>query len=210
MILTAPLKISKTNLEIPKNINSLPCGLFRANLLAASDLMPELVDLFESAPIEEGDRHNWEIDVKIHMLMPNQYPCIPNWHCDNVMRKGGEVNYEETYKKRDLPNQKMLIWLSGTPCTEFLEKDLEIDFFPKSHEDVAKIMNRKEVAKEFLEPQAWHSFDRFSPHRGTSSKDHCWRIFARLTHKSCLPERPKTSVIRKHSQVYLDASTFTW
>lgn len=210
MILTAPIKLDKTEIEIPKNINSLPCGLFRANLIAAPDLMPELISLFDSAPIPEKEKHEWEIDVKIHMLMPNQYPCIPNWHCDNVMRRGGKTDYAETYHNRGLANQKMLIWLSGTPCTEFLEKDLEIDFVPQSHEDIATIMNRKEVAKSFLAPQTWYSFDRFSPHRGTAGKDHCWRIFARLTHKSCLPERPKTSVIRKHSQVYLDASTFTW
>lgn len=48
------------------------------------------------------------------------------------------------------------------------------------------------------------------PHRGMKSEKNQWRIFARLTHKSILPTRQQTSILRKHSQVYLDASEFSW
>lgn len=44
--------------------------------------MPDLKPLFDSCPIKDG-----VIDVKIHMLMPNQYPCIPNWHYDLVPQR---------------------------------------------------------------------------------------------------------------------------
>jgi len=210
MILTAPLLISRTNIEMPKDISSMTCGLFRANLVAAPDLMPELSKLFDSIPISLEDRHNWEVDVKIHMLQPTQFPCNSNWHCDNIIRKQNQLQYEETYKKRFEPNQKMLLWISGSPETEFLAKDLEIDFYPKTHGDLAAIMDKSEVEKMRLEPQAWYWFDRTSPHRGNESNDFCWRIFVRVTHKSITPERPKVSAIRRHAQVYMDKNSFTW
>lgn len=210
MILTAPAFISKTNIEIPRNIGSMSCGLYRANLLAAPDLMPELNSLFETIPVELEDRHNWEVDIKIHMLQPTQFPCNANWHCDNIIRRAGQLQYEETYKLRNEPNQKMFLWLSGSPETEFLAKDLEIDFYPKAHGELADIMNLPEVDKFRLQPQAWYSFDRISPHRGNESSDFCWRIFARVTHRSITPERPKISAIRRHAQVYMDKNSFTW
>lgn len=210
MILTAPIKIKEAKFALPKNINSLPCGLFRANFISAPDLMPELMELFNSAPIEERDRHNWEVDVKIHMLQPSQYPCNSNWHCDNVIRRQNQLQYEETYKLREQPNQKMFLWISGSPETEFLAKDLEIDSYPKDHGDLAEIMNKNEVEKLKLESNNWYSFDRNSPHRGNASNDFCWRIFIRLAHKSITPDRPKSSAIRRHSQVYMDINSFTW
>jgi hypothetical protein len=80
---------SKTELNDSESLlQRRPCGLHRAKLTEASELIPELSDLFDSVPV--GDPENWEIDIKLHMLTKGQFPCIPNWHCDNVPQMRAE------------------------------------------------------------------------------------------------------------------------
>lgn len=107
--------IKKTNIDLSDvPLHDMSCGLFRAPLSKASEIMPELSEIFESAPTENPEE--WEVDVKIHMLMKDQYPCIPNWHCDNVPRVEGNTRYDLI--KEDVP--PMYLWLSTNPTTEFL------------------------------------------------------------------------------------------
>lgn len=201
LTLTKPYKVGdKTNLHF-QGLESLPCGLFRVNLSEAKYLLPELWSLYESAPVENPE--DWEIDVKIHMLMKNQYPCIPNWHCDNVIRNDGVLNYQETQDN----NSDMFIWLSTGPTTEFLVDDLEVDAV-NNHGDLKNLIGDNITQK--IDTQQWYKFDRLSPHRGTLSKVNQWRIFARLTRKEILPCRPVISSVRRHCQVYLDSNNFTW
>ena len=49
-----------------------------------------------------------------------------------------------------------------------------------------------------------------TPHRGTQATENVWRVFVRLTHKSITPVSPVTNYIRRHCQVYLDPTTFSW
>lgn len=53
--------------------------------------MPDLHEVLNTFP-DEPTVFTW--DVKIHMLMPNQYPCIPNWHFDNVPRINGIQKFD--------------------------------------------------------------------------------------------------------------------
>ena len=48
------------------------------------------------------------------MLMPNQWPCIPNWHYDNVPRD------QDGNQRFDLVDESkvMLMWVSGHPLPE--------------------------------------------------------------------------------------------
>ena len=211
----------KTNVDIPVSVlNSLSCGLFRATLKEARELMPELQALYESIPIPIDFQDQYELDLKIHMLMANQWPCIPNWHCDNVPRgENGITDYKlaEANTLKAVP--KMLLWVSGTPCTQFLSRDIEVPNYPTSHSDVSNYIKAL-IAKEdvvddkplltHIDAQQWIEMDQVTPHRGMKSEKNQWRIFARLTHKSILPTRQQTSILRKHSQVYLDASEFSW
>ena len=154
------------------------CGVYRAPFEAVIALMPDLCNVFCSAPIQCFD-HVW--DVKVHMLMPGQYPCIPNWHTDMVRRgdDGKKIPGSEQ------PDEKMFLWLSGQPFTEFSD-------------------GREIVA------QKWHPFTQMDKHRGTASAEHCWRMFIRTVPRSILdPADPKLWV-RRHSQVYLDADNFQW
>ncbi|MCO5735954.1 hypothetical protein [Stenotrophomonas maltophilia] len=182
-------------------------GLFRCPLSAAAGLMPELKALFDNAPVFNPDE--WEVDVKVHMLMEGQYPCIPNWHCDNVPRgPDGKVDYHRTGDEWTIP---MLLWVSDGPTTEFLCERLEgINREPEGHEGLAALIRERNPATFQVVPQRWYSMNQRTPHRGTQAQRAGWRVFVRLTHRSIAPDRPVLSFLRRHSQVYLDATHFSW
>ncbi len=122
------------------------CGVHRAPFDNLRELMPDLEELiWESFPENPYD-FTW--DVKVHMLMPSQYPCIPNWHYDNVPRINNEQDFSKV--RLDLP---MLLWISGPPLTEFLLEDGSV---------------------KPVEPETWHRFTQKDMHRGVESKDFQW------------------------------------
>lgn len=143
--------------------------------------MPDLSELLETFPEDPND-FIW--DIKVHMLMPGQFPCIPNWHFDNVPRVDGKQDFSKV--QLDKP---MYLWLSGGPLTEF--------------------RNGKE--SWCIEPETWTKFTQLDCHRGHVSKMHTWRGFIRATHKDILNGDTKTrNPQRRHCQVYLNAGDFTW
>lgn len=87
------------------------CGVHQAPFVQALKLMPDLVDILESFP---GIREHFTWDIKVHMLMPRQYPCIPHWHVDNIPRVNGVQQFN--LAQPDLP---MYLWVSGPPLTQF-------------------------------------------------------------------------------------------
>lgn len=87
------------------------CGVHQAPIEELLILMPDLKELLDTFP-DDAQQFTW--DVKVHMLMPNQYPCIPNWHCDFVPRVNGIQRYDLV--SPDLP---MYVWISGAPLTQF-------------------------------------------------------------------------------------------
>lgn len=141
--------------------------------------MPELKDTFDSAPIFPYE--DYIVDVKIHMLMPNQYPCIPNWHYDNVPR---DENFKQRFDLID-ESKTMFLWVSSEPLTEFKETGI-------------------------IKAKEWFAFNQKDLHRGTMSKIHTWRTFIRLTPEPLLKPAPVNKWIRRHSQVYLDVNNFKW
>lgn len=153
------------------------CGVHQATYDDLVKYMPDLRPILDSFP----DRHEDFIwDVKVHMLMPNQYPCIPNWHYDNVPRVNNKQDFDLV--RADLP---MYLWISGKPLPEFED----FPFYPK----------------------LWIRFDQTMRHRGTVSKSFTWRGFIRATHKDIAPAIKRgENCLRRHSQVYLDASNFSW
>lgn len=156
------------------------CGVHQAPFEEMLKLMPDLLPIMLTFP-EVWYDFTW--DVKVHMLMPNQFPCIPNWHVDNVPRVNGVQDF--TQVKLDKP---MYVWVSGPPFTEFQENEFQT---------------------YFIKPEKWYRFTQSDRHRGTMSTEHCWRGFIRATHVDIL--KPKESNwLRRHSQVYLDSNNFKW
>jgi len=157
------------------------CGVHRASYNDLIEHMEEVASLVSKTFPWEEDYEDFTWDVKVHMLMPNQYPCIPNWHFDNVPRVNNAQDWSNV--RTELP---MYLWISGEPLTEFR-------------------------AGGKIRAGEWRRFTQEDEHRGTISNHFTWRGFIRATHKDILPANPSgTNVLRRHSQVYLDAKNFSW
>lgn len=209
MILTKPRAVgSRTSIHFSeKLLQSLPCGLHRATLNEALLLLPQLTVLYKTCPINVSEWDDWLIDVKIHMLMDGQYPCIPNWHTDNVPRVDGKTRFDLI----DEGNKPMYLWLSNGPATEFLANDVEVPTGSiKSHNDLSVGIQINNFDTYRIASQQWYSMTQLTPHRGAAADCNQWRVFVRLTHKSIDSERPVMNKVRRHAQVYLDAQNFTW
>lgn len=157
------------------------CGVHHATYDQLLTLMPDLRIVLQEFP---ENPHDFIWDVKVHMLMPGQYPCIPNWHYDNIPR----INNTQDFTLIQ-PEKPMYLWVSGNPLTEFRKKD----------------------RTWFVKPQTWTRFTQEDEHRGTVSENFCWRGFIRATHVDITPKNAKNNnPLRRHSQVYLDANNFKW
>lgn len=127
----------------------------------------------------------YTVDIKIHMLMPRQWPCIPNWHCDFVPRDKDLNKLPELID----PDQKMWLWLSGPPLTQF--------------------RNEAGVVSE-VTPRTWFEFDQTMEHRGTMSTEHTIRAFIRIVPRALCKPAPPEQWLRRHTQVYCDVNEFEW
>lgn len=153
-------------------------GVHQAEFYQLIELMPDLKSILGTFPENPND-FIW--DVKVHMLMPSQFPCIPNWHYDNIPR----VNNVQDFNLVK-PDKPMYLWVSGEPLTEF-----------------------RGTGK--ISPCRWTRFTQKDEHRGTMSKDFTWRGFIRATHKDIIPQnKTGHNPLRRHSQVYLDSNNFSW
>lgn len=166
-------------------ISKLHNGLYRCPSEAVKNLMPTVWPIVKTLPCDEYPLWRYVFDVKVHMLMPGQYPCIPNWHYDMVPRD--ENNKQDFSQIRD---DSLFIWLSGAPLTEF--KD------PVKHED------------KYIQPGEWKRFSQKDLHRGSVSTKHQWRLFIRACPDTILQAAPEEQWLRRHSQVYLNSENFKW
>lgn len=87
------------------------CGVHQAEIETLVNLMPDLEPIIDTFP-DNPNHFTW--DVKVHMLMPGQYPCIPNWHTDFIPRKNGIQQFHEAK-----PQFPLYMWVSGGPLTQF-------------------------------------------------------------------------------------------
>ena len=161
-------------------------GIMLCSIEQTRELMPEVMPMIdELVPFLEHSPDDYAVDVKVHMLMPGQYPCIPNWHLDFVPR-------DENKKKLPgkITGDKMYLWCSGAPYTEFKEAPKKID-----------TGNYK-----------WVEFTQKDAHRGIKSDIFTWRCFIRLIPKWFIhPGTLNVGCIRRHSQVYIDnPNSFSW
>lgn len=165
------------------------CGVYLCTYKQTVELMPEVKPILDELYNSEfmGCWDDNYIDVKVHMLMPKQFPCIPNWHCDFRPR---DMDGNKLSKEKVDTGEKMYIWTSGPPYTEFI-KDGVIT---------------KAVTNE------WHSFTQDDWHRGTMAEEHCWRCFIRVIprHLAHSAMTVNTGQQRRHCQVYLDSNDFNW
>lgn len=161
------------------------CGVMLCTFEKTIELMPEVEPILnELIPYLDMKKEEYVVDVKVHMLMPGEWPCIPNWHRDFVPRdenKNRLVN--------QVTGENMYIWVSGEPYTEWLK--------PEEIKTVGDI--------------GWKVFNQNDVHRGVMSNIHTWRCFIRvIPAKFIHPGTLNIGTLRRHSQVYLDAAKFKW
>lgn len=163
--------------------NKTHCGVFKAEWHGAIALQPELEPILnelEKSGLLEYDTNHYVVDSKIHMLMPNQYPCIPNWHYDMIPR---DENLKQGFNQ--CVSDKMFLWVSNEPLTQFKETGT-------------------------IKPKTWTPFTQKDLHRGTVAKEHIWRCFIRVCPKTILEPADSKYWLRRHCQVYLDSNNFKW
>jgi hypothetical protein len=88
------------------------CGVILASFDEVVRLMPEVGAFIAATFPDNPADFTW--DVKVHMLLPRMYPCIPNWHADAVPRVNGIQRFDLV--RPELP---LYLWVSGAPLTQF-------------------------------------------------------------------------------------------
>lgn len=162
------------------------CGVILCTREQTVESMPEVEPILDDLYGERSAFWNDKlIDVKVHMLMPGQFPCIPNWHRDFMPR-----DLDGKRIRAKAAPDLMYAWMSGPPLTEY------------------RVGNQ---TKKWT-PREWHRFTQATVHRGTASAINCWRCFIRvIPHKFVHPTSAHLiGQQRRHSQVYVDSKKFTW
>lgn len=161
-------------------------GVMLCDINQTKELMPEVTSILDNiVPHLQHNPEDYLVDVKIHMLMPEQYPCIPNWHCDFVPR-----DLEMKTDRSRITGDEMYIWISGAPYTEYksYQRKIETDNGP------------------------WTVINQRDFHRGVKSNIHTWRCFIRIIPKWFVhPTTINVGQLRRHTQVYIDQpDKFKW
>lgn len=153
------------------------------------------------------------IDSRVHMLMPNWYPCIPGWHHDDVARgKNGQPNY------KDMPYraQHVMGLVNGDICpTKFAIGEFNLPLiesgtvYKEWHKAVEKEIGLKTVKEVSAESGRLIQFDWQTFHSGQKAIANGWRWFCRVSRGT---DRTKsiTNELRRQSQVYLEFPMEGW
>ena len=160
---------------------------------------------------------NYNLDSRVHMLMPGWFPCIPGWHHDDVprSRSDGQPNYDNP----EYESKHILALVNGGICpTEFAVGKAEYPDVPLGrtvykdwHECVERdikdgVMQRVQIPSNRLIHFNHHSF-----HQGTRAIGTGFRWFGRLTWDAGYEKgRPHHNEIRKQVNVYLDMPMEGW
>jgi len=179
------LDSNKITEEIKHDWSKSHNGVMLCTIKDTMKFMPETVPMLKSlVPFLEHDLDSYLVDVKVHMLMPDQYPCIPNWHRDFVPR-GYDLKQDTSAITGDL----MYIWISGAPFTEYKTTQ-------------GKVGNEHK----------WTVINQNDFHRGVKSEIHTWRCFIRVIPKWFVhPTTINIGTLRRHSQIYIDKpEKFRW
>lgn len=141
------------------------CGVHQAPIAEVFRLMPDLEHMIIKTFPDDLESFTW--DIKVHMLLPRQYPCMPGWHCDNVPREDGIQRFDLI--RPELP---MYIWISGGPQTQFKHGYLEPKKWFRFHQTDE---HRGQAASEFV----WRAFIRAThkniqqPKKSDWQRRHC-------------------------------------
>lgn len=166
----------------------------------------------ESLP-KELQNENTIIDSRVHMLMPNWFPCIPGFHHDDVDRN--TENGQPNYKNPSYRPKHALILFSGDVCpTEFAIGEAEFSnpeqhdiVYKHWHKEVIEKISKGELTSVFAPNNNIVYFDDRTWHQGTKALKNGWRLFIRASWET---NRKPTNEIRRQVQVYLENPMEGW
>lgn len=202
--------------ELVKNTAS----LWNASLDDALKYGGELTRAAIGALDLKFDRKYIIVDTKVHMLMPNFYPAIPNWHTDGVPR-GSELKPEvkatpNIYAQESMSDTRFHLLVTGTSClTQFVESlNVEIEVPSEPTNDLYKVIGQaveeQELAHITIPSCTAVEFDWWSIHRGVRAQKHEWRFLIRVAETDHMePQMDLRKIIRTQQQVYVPEQ-FAW
>ena len=148
------------------------------------------------------------IDSRVHMLMPNWYPCIPGMHHDDIprTRNDGQPNYNDTeYSAMHLTG---LVNADIAP-TEFAIGLVDLDIPPEGqliyrewHPQIMQAIAAGKMTSLRAESGVMYEFNNYSFHQGTAAVKAGWRWFIRVSKNTARAQDCKNE-IRKQTQVYM-------
>lgn len=168
----------------------------------ANDIMDVIRDnVIALIPDQAMKGYHPVIDTKVVQLMQGQYPCIPGWHCDGVIRaaRGSQPNMATL-------NQHVMHYICSVSTSEYggtevSTNPLEVEYDPDNVWGSVSnelLYHQGEVLKSGQIAQ----FTRDRLHRGTPATERCWRYFFRLS----FYHMPAMNEFRKQVQVYTDVN----
>lgn len=158
------------------------------------------------------DLHDIVIDTRVHMLMPNWFPCIPGFHHDDVPRsKNGQPNYDTLEYK----SYHCLALVNGDICpTEFAIGKAEFNEVPEGeivykqwHKEIVEHIKTGKLKSVLAPSNTLVYLDWQTWHQGTRAINNGWRWFGRISWNT---NRKPTNEIRKQVQVYLENPMEGW
>lgn len=156
------------------------------------------------------------IDTRVHMLMPNWYPCIAGFHHDDIHRpNNGQPDYDNMkYKSEHI----LGIVNAGICPTHFalgkskfnkVDPASGLNIYQVWHDDVVKKLEEGELELVQAEDRTLYEFDWQTWHTGTGAVGTGWRWFGRVSRKTDRVDNI-TNEIRRQVQVYQDNLTEGW
>lgn len=155
------------------------------------------------------------MDSRVHMLMPDWWPCIPGWHHDDVPRSrpDGQPNYATP----EYHSKHCLALVNGEICpTEFAVGKVDMPHVDGTvYEEWTKIVDDKVFTGELMKTRVPSNrlvyFDCESFHQGTKAVKRGWRWFGRISWDAGYEEgRPHFNETRKQVNVYMDKPMKGW
>jgi hypothetical protein len=189
--------------------------LFSADLkFAESNAGPLTKAFLEALPLGWRQAKDLIIDSRVHMLMPNWYPCIPGMHHDDVPRSR-PVDSQPNYYHPEYRSEHVMALVNGDICpTEFA---LGVADFPdvplgEIYYKVWHPMVMEKIASGELKSYSAPSnqlifFDDRTWHQGTKAVANGWRWFIRASRNT---ERVCLNEIRRQVQVYMENPMEGW
>lgn len=159
----------------------------------------------------------FNIDTRVHMLMPGWWPCIPGWHHDDVPRRAsdGQPNYDNPEYK----SKHILALVNGDICpTNFAVGECEMTEVPSGeviykhwHNEVEQHIANGVLKRVAVPSNKLVYFDCDSFHEGTQAVRRGWRWFGRVSWDAGYEQgRPHFNEIRRQVNVYMTNPTEGW